>query len=210
MEELVASLIRQGYLESPKVIEAMKNVPRHHFTGDRSAKSALMDSPQPIGCGQTISAPHMVAMMVEKLDPEKGDNVLEVGGGSGYHAAVIAQIVGPEGKVTSVEYVPELVARGRKNLEKAGIRNVELVQGDGGQGYPSNAPYDGITVAAACPDVPQPLKEQLAVGGRLVLPVGSQYMQELFVITKKEEGNFQTNSYGGCVFVPLRGKYGFR
>jgi protein-L-isoaspartate(D-aspartate) O-methyltransferase len=133
--------------------------------------------------------------------------VLEVGGGSGYHAAVIAEIIGPEGHVYSVERVPELVSQARDNLKQAGILNVTMVQGDGSAGLPEHAPFDRISVAATAPSVPEPLKDQLKVGGKLVIPVGVGY-QELLLVTRKN--GFLVEEKMGVVFVPLIGEHGFK
>jgi protein-L-isoaspartate(D-aspartate) O-methyltransferase len=149
----------------------------------------------------------MVAIMCDILDLQKGMTVLEVGGGSGYHAAVIAEIIGPKGHVYSVERVPELVSRARDNLKQAGILNVAMVQGDGSAGLPEHAPYDRISVAATAPAVPEPLKDQLKVGGKLVIPVGVGY-QELLLVTRKN--GFLVEEKMGVVFVPLIGEHGFK
>ena len=139
---------------SDKVIQAMDEIPRELFIPEHLAAHAYDDTPLPIGHGQTISAPHMVAIMCDILDLHSGMNILEVGGGSGYHAAVMARIIGAEGMVFSVERIPELVELARDNLKKAGIINVAIVQGDGSLGLPDHAPYDRISVAATAPSIP--------------------------------------------------------
>jgi protein-L-isoaspartate(D-aspartate) O-methyltransferase len=189
-----------------RVVEAMSRVPRELFVPERLRSEAYYDMPVPIGYGQTISAPHMVAIMCEILDLQKGMKVLEVGGGSGYHAAVMADLVGPEGHVYSMERFPELAAWARENLQKAGITNVTVVEGDGSLGLPEHAPFDRISVAATAPSVPEPLKQQLRPGGKLVIPVGIGY-QELILVTRKN--GFVTEEKMGVAFVPLVGKYGF-
>jgi len=191
---------------SDRVVEAMNKVPRELFVPEELRSEAYYDLPLPIGLGQTISAPHMVAIMCEILDLQEGMIVLEVGGGSGYHAAVIAYMVGPKGHVYSVERIPELVARARENLSRAGITNVTMVEGDGSLGLPENAPYDRISVAATAPKVPEPLKQQLRPGGKLVIPVGVGF-QELVLVTRKN--GFVTEEKMGVAFVPLIGKHGF-
>jgi protein-L-isoaspartate(D-aspartate) O-methyltransferase len=191
---------------SDRVIEAMSRVPRELFVPEELRSEAYYDLPLPIGFGQTISAPHMVAIMCEILDLQEGMTVLEVGGGRGYHAAVMAYMVGPKGHVYSVERIPELVARARENLSKAGITNVTMVEGDGSLGLPEHAPYDRISVAATAPKVPEPLKQQLRPGGKLVIPVGVGF-QELVLVTRKN--GFVTEEKMGVAFVPLIGKYGF-
>lgn len=190
-----------------KVLQAMSKVPREIFVPDESRFRAYDDTPLPIGHGQTISAPHMVAIMCDLLDLRKGMNVLEVGGGSGYHAAVMAEIIGPEGHVYSVERVPELVSQAREALKRAGIMNVTVVEGDGSNGLPEHAPYDRISVAATAPAVPEPLKAQLKVGGKLIIPVGVGY-QELLLVTRKN--GFVVEEKMGVVFVPLIGEHGFK
>lgn len=190
-----------------KVLQAMSKVPREIFVPDEAKFRAYDDTPLPIGHGQTISAPHMVAIMCDLLDLQKGMNVLEVGGGSGYHAAVMAEIIGPEGHIYSVERVPELVSQAREALKRAGILNVTVVEGDGSNGLPEHAPYDRISVAATAPAVPEPLKEQLKVGGKLIIPVGVGY-QELLLVTRKN--GFVVEEKMGVVFVPLIGEHGFK
>lgn len=190
-----------------KVLQAMSKVPREIFVPDEAKFRAYDDTPLPIGHGQTISAPHMVAIMCDLLDLQKGMTILEVGGGSGYHAAVMAEIIGPEGHVYSVERVPELVSQARESLKRAGIVNVTVVEGDGSNGLPEHAPYDRISVAATAPAVPEPLKEQLKVGGKLIIPVGVGY-QELLLVTRKN--GFIVEEKMGVVFVPLIGEHGFK
>lgn len=190
-----------------KVLQAMSKVPREIFVPDEAKFRAYDDTPLPIGHGQTISAPHMVAIMCDLLDLQKGMNVLEVGGGSGYHAAVMAEIIGPEGHIYSVERVPELVSQAREALKRAGIMNVTVVEGDGSNGLPEHAPYDRISVAATAPAVPEPLKNQLKVGGKLIIPVGVGY-QELLLVTRKN--GFAVEEKMGVVFVPLIGEHGFK
>lgn len=208
-ETLVRRLERQGVLRTPRIIAAMREVPRHVFLPDRLRSSAYYDTPLGIGSGQTISAPHMVAMMLEALDLQPGQKVLEVGGGSGYHAALTAHVVGPEGRVYAVERIPRLVAEARRHVAAAGFADrVEVVQGDGSQGLPPNAPYDRIFVTCAAPDIPPPLVEELTPEGRLLIPVGSRHYQDLLLVTV-EEGQPRRTHLGGCVFVPLVGKYGF-
>ena len=191
---------------SDQVIQAMDEIPRELFVPEHLADHAYDDTPLPIGYGQTISAPHMVAIMCDILDLHSGMNVLEVGGGSGYHAAVMARIIGPEGMVFSVERIQELVDLARDNLKKAGISNVAIVQGDGSLGLPDHAPYDRISVAATAPSIPEPLKEQLKESGKLVIPVGSGY-QELLLVTRKN--GYTVEEKMAVVFVPLLGEHGF-
>jgi len=203
-DRLIESL--RNYV-SERVVEAVSRVPRELFVPEELRAMAYEDRPLPIGYGQTISAPHMVAIMCDLLDLHEGMKVLEVGGGCGYHAAVMAELVGPSGQVYSVERIPELVEMARRNLESAGYRNVSMILGDGTLGYKEQAPYDRISVAASAPDIPEPLKEQLRPGGRMVIPVGS-YSQDLLVVTKNHE--IRVERAMGVIFVPLIGEYGFK
>lgn len=190
-----------------RVVEAMAKVPRELFVPETLRSNAYEDIPLPIGYGQTISAPHMVAIMCELLDLQDGMIVLDVGGGSGYHAAVMAKLVGPQGHVYSVERVPELVAQAERNLKAAGITNVTMTLGDGSIGLPEHAPYDRINVAATAPSVPEPLKQQLKPGGRMVIPVGTGF-QDLLLVTRKN--GFAIEERLPVAFVPLIGENGFR
>jgi protein-L-isoaspartate(D-aspartate) O-methyltransferase len=194
---------------SDKVAEAMMKVPRHVFVPYPYEKEAYVDTPLPIGKGQTISAPHMVAIMCDLLDLQEGDKVLEVGAGSGYHAAVVAEIVGKKGKVIAIERFPELAERARQNLEYLGYDNVIIVVGDGSKGYEPEAPYDKIYVTASAPDIPKPLIEQLKPGGKMVIPIG-RYEQYLYVVEKDKEGKIHRRVWGPVRFVPLVGEYGFK
>jgi protein-L-isoaspartate(D-aspartate) O-methyltransferase len=189
-----------------RVILAMKRVPRELFVPERLQSRAYDDTPLPIGYEQTISAPHMVAIMCDLLDLQKGMSVLEVGGGSGYHAAVMADLVGAEGHIFSVERHPELVERARESLNQAGANNVTMIEGDGSIGLPDRAPFDRISVAATAPRVPEPLKQQLKEGGKMVIPVGTVF-QELVLVTRKN--GFAAEEEMGVAFVPLIGKEGF-
>jgi len=203
-EQLLGSL-RDNIKES--VISAMSRVKRELFVPEALKSRAYDDTPLPIGLNQTISAPHMVAIMCDLLDLEPGMTVLEVGGGSGYHAAVMAEMVGPKGWVYSVERMPHLVVVARENLEKAGIENVTMIQADGSIGLPEYAPYDRISVAATAPKIPEPLKQQLKVGGKMVIPVGQNY-QDLYLVTRKN--GFSVEEKMGVIFVPLIGEEGFK
>jgi protein-L-isoaspartate(D-aspartate) O-methyltransferase len=202
-EQLLGSL-QDSVKES--VISAMSRVPRELFLPVALKSRAYDDTPLPIGLNQTISAPHMVAIMCDLLDLQPGMTVLEVGGGSGYHAAVMATMVGP-GHVYSVERMPELVAMAKRNLENAGITNVTMIETDGSLGLPEHAPYDRISVAATAPRIPEPLKQQLKVGGKMVLPVGRDY-QDLYLVTRTN--GFCVEEKMGVIFVPLIGEEGFK
>ncbi|GFO96625.1 protein-L-isoaspartate O-methyltransferase [groundwater metagenome] len=190
---------------SGRVLDAMRRVPRHLFVPEREQRNAYADYPLSIGWGQTISAPHMVAIMCDLLDIQDGMRVLEIGAGSGYHAAVMAQLAG-SGHVYTVESIEGLAFFARENLKKAGISNVTVIVEDGSLGLPGFAPYDCISVACAAPEIPEALTEQLKPGGKLVIPVG-RYIQELYLVTKIN--GLKKEAKGGVVFVPLVGKKGF-
>lgn len=208
-EALVDGLVRRGYVVSTAVEEAMRRVPREEFVLERLRDDAYVDTPLPIGVGQTISAPHMVAIMTEKLDLKPGHKVLEIGSGSGYHAAVTAEMVMPDGHVYTIERITSLARFADDNLKRTGYAAaVTVIVGDGSKGLPEHAPFDRIFVACSAPDVPTPLKEQLAEGGRMLVPVGGRMYQDLICIERKG-GRFTRHNYGGCVFVPLIGEYGY-
>ena len=186
---------------SPAVLQALAQVPREEFVPAELQRCAYADTALPIGQGQTISQPFIVALMTELLDPRPDDRILEVGTGSGYQAAVLARLVR---RVVSVEILPELGADAARRLARLGFANVEVHIGDGYAGWPPEAPYDGIIVTAATPRVPAPLLEQLRPGGRLVLPLGPPSLgQELTVMEQDREGRFSSRSVLGVAFVPL-------
>lgn len=209
-KRVVNSLVVEGYLSSNYVIEAMLRVPREEFVPPEYRRFSYHDTPLPIGYGQTISALHMVAVMTEKLQTIPGHRVLEVGTGSGYQAAVLGEIVGERGHVWTIEKIPELAEYALANLRRTGyVDRVTVVVGDGSEGFQPAAPYDGIIVTAAAPDVPKPLIRQLKEGGRLVIPVGNRWIQTLKIVIR--EGNeLRIEDVLPCVFVPLIGKYGFK
>lgn len=215
--KLVERLIREGILRSPRVIQAMRAVPRAKFLPENMQAYSAVDTPLPIGFGQTASAPHMVSIMNEALQLEVGYSVLEVGAGSGWHAATIAEIIAPSGSPSSerghvftVEIVKELADFARKNIMKAGYGDsVTITLGDGSLGYPEKAPYDRVLVTAAAPDVPKPLIEQLKPNGIMLIPVGNiSLFQNLLRITKESNGKTRRENLGGVAFVPLTGRYG--
>jgi protein-L-isoaspartate(D-aspartate) O-methyltransferase len=206
--DLVESLMRKGYLHSDAAIQAMRSTPRESFVPEDFRGASYVDHPLEIGEGQTISAPHMVAIMVEALDLQPGQKVLEIGAGSGYHAAVVANMIGPTGHVYTVERIHALVELAERNIRLAGLADrVTVVEGDGSKGDPEHAPYDRIFVAAASPNIPRPLEKQLKEGGKILVPVG-KYQQDLLlgVLTN---GRLDIRDLGGCIFVPLIGEYGF-
>jgi protein-L-isoaspartate(D-aspartate) O-methyltransferase len=207
---LVDSLISRGYVTSKAVERAMRRVPREEFLPRDMKDEAYVDSPLPIGEGQTISAPHMVAIMVEQLDLSPGLKVLEIGAGSGYHAAVCAEVVAPDGHIYTIERIASLATFAEDNLKRTGYGDlVTVILGDGTKGLPDKAPFDRIFVAAGAPDVPEPLTDQLADGGRMLVPVGGRYYQDLIKVERKGKKLIKEN-IGGCVFVPLIGEYGHR
>ncbi len=201
---LIEELRQHGISE--RVLDAMRSVPRHLFVPERERSHAYVDYPLPIGWNQTISAPHMVAIMCDLLDIQEGMKILEIGAGSGYHAAVMAVLAG-SGHVYAVELIEGLAYFARDNLKKAGINNVTVIVEDGSLGLPEYAPYDRISVAAASPDILDTLTGQLKVGGKLVIPVG-RHFQELYLVTKTD--GLKKEAKGGVVFVPLVGQKGFK
>ncbi|MCW1301370.1 MAG: protein-L-isoaspartate O-methyltransferase [Candidatus Nanoarchaeia archaeon] len=204
---LVEALKKEGLIKSRAVEQAFLNIPRHLFVPEELIDEAYVDSPLPIGSGQTISAPHMVAIMLELLELKRGQKVLEVGAGSGWNACLMAEIVGSSGKVYSIERIPEIAHFARKNVEKLGMKNVFIVVGDGTLGYPEEMPYDRIIVTAASPKIPKPLLDQLKGGGILILPLGDRYCQKLIKLKKDRKPKISEHGY--CFFVPLIGKFGF-
>jgi len=205
---LVDDLKMRGYVTSKAVEDAMKRVPREEFLPAELREEAYIDSPLPIGEGQTISAPHMVAIMAENLDLKPGQKILEVGTGSGYHAAVCAEVIAPDGHIYSIERITSLASFAEDNLRRTGYsRLVTVISGDGSKGLPDHAPYDRIFVAAGAPDIPSPLTAQLAHGGKLLVPVGTRWYQDLIKVTRKG-AKLEKENLGGCVFVPLVGEYG--
>ncbi len=205
-EELIEKLIKQGYLKSREVIQAIRDVPRELFVPEGQKKYAYYDTPLEIGYNQTISAPHMVAIMLEALELKKDSKVLEIGTGTGYHAAVTAKIV-TNGKIYTIERLPELAEKARENFKKLGIRNVEVIVGDGSLGLPEHAPYTHIYATCSAPSLNPVLIEQLDENGKLLLPVGRIY-GELWLIEKKK-GKIRKKNLGGCAFVPMIGKGGY-
>lgn len=197
-------LVARG-IKDPRVLEAIREVPRHLFVLPAYADRAYDDTPLAIKEGQTISQPYMVAWMTELLGLEGEEVVLEVGTGSGYQAAVLARLAK---RVYSIERIASLAESASKRLKELGAANVEVVVGDGTRGLKEHAPYQGIIVTAGAPRVPPLLVEQLAEGGRLVIPIGSTAMQMLTVIEKKG-GEAVASSEGSCVFVPLVGRDGW-
>jgi protein-L-isoaspartate(D-aspartate) O-methyltransferase len=204
-ERMVREQIERRGLSDPRVLEAMRAVPRHLFLLRSERASAYDDTPLPIGCHQTISQPYIVAYMTEALKLQGGENVLEIGTGSGYQAAILACLAHA---VYSIERIPELAERARENLRALNIVNAEVIVGDGTAGLPEQAPFDAILVTAATPIVPDPLLEQLAPSGRLIAPVGGRGVQELELCTRNPAG-INRRRLISVVFVPLIGKHGW-
>ena len=197
-------IISRGIRDS-EVIEAMKKVPRHLFVEEALQSQGYSDHPLPIGEKQTISQPYMVALMTEALQLVGKEKVLEIGAGSGYQTAILAEL---GERVFSIERIRSLAIRARKLLYELGYFNFEIKIFDGTYGWVEEGPFDSIIVTAGAPDIPQPLIDQLTIGGRLVIPVGDAFVQDLIRITKTGEG-IKREDLGGCRFVKLIGRYGW-
>jgi len=204
---MVDRQLRKRGIRDPRVLDAMLAIPREEFVPPECRVSSYQDEPLQIGYGQTISQPYMIALMAELLELTGAETVLDVGGGSGYHAAVLGRLAA---RVVSIEIIPALARQAEQNLSRTGLgANVTVICGDGSQGWPAAAPYQAISVAAAAPDIPEPLLSQLDDPGRLVIPVGNRFDQELRVIVKSE-GVTRERIATFCRFVPLRGDAGWR
>ena len=204
--EMVRRQIAGRGVHDPRVLEAMRTVPRHRFVPAHLQGAAYRDSPLPIGQGQTISQPYIVAYMTALLELTGGERVLEIGTGSGYQTAVLSQLAG---EVYSIERLAPLAGEARELFVSLGYENVHTRVGDGTLGWPEKAPYDVILITAAAPHVPEPLKEQLAEGGRLVAPIGPRWTQRL-VRVRRAGGAFHTEDLIGVAFVPLLGSHGWQ
>jgi protein-L-isoaspartate(D-aspartate) O-methyltransferase len=205
-EEMVEFQVRARGVRDERVLAAMRKIPRHLFVPEGFERAAYEDRPLPIGEGQTISQPYIVAVMTEQLELSPQDRVLEIGTGSGYQAALLAELAGT---VISLERLPELADRAQQTLARAGVTGVRVVVGDGTKGYPPEAPYHAIIVTAASPSIPEPLIDQLTEGGRLIAPVGPRDCQDLIKLVK-QEGRVEKIPLGGVCFVPLIGQFGWR
>jgi protein-L-isoaspartate(D-aspartate) O-methyltransferase len=201
-QSLINLLIQEGYLQSPAIIKAFQKVDRADFVSPEILDEAYANYPLPIGLGQTISQPATVAFMLELLKPQVREKILDVGSGSGWQTALLAEIVGPSGLVIGLEIKDELVRLAKNNLSKYGYQNIKLIRGNGWQGLLEEAPFTKIIVAAAASEVPQALKEQLKIGGRLVIPVG-QGLQDIVAVDRISQNKFTEHRYPGFVFVPL-------
>jgi len=214
---MVEQLVAEGVVKTKRVKEAMLRVPRHEFVWPDQLEYAYADTPLPLGNTlQTISAPHMVAIMNELLEVQVGNRILEVGTGSGYHAATLAVLTCPSlDSPTPLVYTAEINSRlvkfAEANFIRLGFnRVIKVIEGDGSKGYPEASPYDRILVTAAAPRIPPPLIEQLKPGGRMVIPVQSRFFeQDLVLVEKDVDGRVRKIDEGPVVFVPLRGDYGF-
>jgi protein-L-isoaspartate(D-aspartate) O-methyltransferase len=206
-ERMIERQIAERGVRDTRVLDAMRAVPREEFVEPGSAELAYEDHPLPIGEGQTISQPYIVALMIEAAELRRGDCVLEVGAGSGYAAAVMSRIAE---KVYAIERHATLAQPAQQRLQKLGFENVELRVGDGSRGWPEAAPFDAILVAAGGPQVPEVLKEQLTIGGRLVMPVGQQeFRQSLRKVKRISATEYQEEDLGEVAFVPLIGEQGW-
>jgi protein-L-isoaspartate(D-aspartate) O-methyltransferase len=198
--DLVDDLVRRGRIERDATERAMRAVPRHEFVPEGKEGEAYRDTPLSIGEGQTISAPHMVAVMTDLLAPAPGDDVLEIGTGCGYHAAVTSEIAGA---VYSVEFEPALAREARERLDRLGYDDVHVRVGDGYEGWPEHAPYDGAYLTCAPETVPERIVEQVRPGGRVIAPVGRN-RQELVRLTRRTDGEVDRETHGSVRFVPMR------
>ena len=207
-EAMVERQLRRRGITEPDILDAFRAVPRDQFVDRQYAAQAYEDHPLPIEAGQTISQPYIVALMIQAAAIKSGDKVLEVGSGSGYAAAVVSRIAA---NVIGVERQHELVEVARERLRRLGYGNVQIVEGDGSKGWPAEAPYDAILAAASGSHVPRSLIDQLAPGGRLVMPVGEPgWVQKLVRVTKGNNGSLQQSDLGSVRFVPLIGEEGWK
>jgi len=204
-QKLVEVVRAQG-VHDLTVLRAIAEVPRHRFVPDALLRRAYEDSALPIGAGQTISQPSIQALSIEKLGLKGSEKVLEIGTGSGYQTALLAMCAG---QVFSVERVPALAEQARRVLQELGVRNVSILVGDGTLGWRAFEPFDAIVVAAASPDIPAPLVDQLTLGGRLLLPLGPRDHQVLTLVTKAEDGSITRTPLLDAIFVPLLGRHGY-
>ena len=206
-EAMVERQLKRRGITEPDILDAFRAVPREAFIGEEYAHLAYGDHPLPIEANQTISQPYIVALMIQAAAIKSGDVVLEVGAGSGYAAAVISRIAA---KVVGIERQHALVDIARERLQRLGYDNVEIIEGDGTKGCRDQAPFDAILAAASGSHVPRPLVEQLAAGGRIVMPLGEPgWVQELVKVTKQDDGNLSQENLGGVRFVPLIGEEGW-
>lgn len=202
-KEMVENQLAARDIDHPKVLEAMREVPRHEFMPEKVRSLAYRDRPVPIGHGQTISQPYIVAFMTQQLNPDADDRVLEIGTGSGYQAAVLAELVK---EVYTIEIVEPLAKSAKETLDRLGYENVTVRAGDGYQGWPEKAPFDSVIVTAAPDHLPQPLIKQLKEGGRMIIPVGAEGSIQQLRVLKKESGKLKQETVMPVRFVPMTGK----
>ena len=200
---------KQNFTFTEAELKAFREIKREEFIPKELKSQAYDDMPLPLFRGKTISQPTTIMLMTSSLELKKGDKVFEVGTGSGYQTAIVANIVGPKGKVVSTEILPELVSFANQNLNKAGIKNVLVLEEDGSKGYLEEAPYDKVIITAACKEFPKPLLDQLKSEGIIIGPVGDANEQEMVKGIKGKDGKFNLEFLGQFLFSPLYGKYGF-
>ncbi len=203
---MVEGQLRRRDITDARVLDAMAKIPRHRFVSPENAPSAYEDRPLPIGEGQTISQPYMVAIMTQVLELQGTERVLEIGTGSGYQTAVLAEL---SKKVFTIERIPALIQHAEKILNDLGYENIFYRVGDGTKGWPEAAPFDGIIVTAGAPEIPATFRDQLAEGGRLIIPIGPRLSQTLIRATRHGD-RFTEEDITGCVFVPLVGDFGWK
>ena len=206
-EKMVKTQLAPRGIKDADVLRAMRTVERHRFVPDAQRSAAYNDYPLPIGEGQTISQPYIVALMTQILAANKDSKVLEVGTGSGYQAAVLAELAK---EVYTIEIIESLGKSAEARLKELGYENVHVRVGDGYAGWPEHAPFDGIIVTCACPEAPKPLVSQLAEGGRMVIPVGKNLSYQTLTLFEKKGGILHRKDITGCVFVPLLGPHGWQ
>jgi len=200
---LIQYLKGRDVLKSARIEQSLVKVRRQDFVNANNKTEAYIDNPLSIGFGQTISQPSTVVFMLEQLNIERGDNILDIGSGSGWQLALLADLVGPGGRVTGIEIIKDLVLKARQHLSGYGFENVQIIHGDGNNGFSLGAPYDKIVVACATKnEIPQALLSQLRLGGKLIIPVGDG-IQDLLLIKKVGENKFEKNQFHGFMFVPF-------
>lgn len=205
-QQMVETLVERG-IKDNRVLNAFRKVPRHLFLDEALWPQAYSDHPLPIGEKQTISQPYIVALMTEALQLTGNEKVLEIGTGSGYQTAILAELAD---RVYSIERIPGLAKRARKVLDGMKYTNIIIRVGDGTEGWRSESPFSGIIVTAAAPDAPDPLMQQLEVEGKLIIPIGDEQFQDLMLYVKEGEDRYREENYGGCRFVKLIGEHGWK
>jgi len=204
-EELIKNLISRGALKTERIIEAFRKVKRHNFVPEKYLHVAYVDAPLPLeeSSRSTISQPYTVAVMVEALQPKEGEKILDVGTGSGWQTCLLSYCVGEKGKIVTMEINEQIYNFARKNIEKFNFKNIIQILGDGSKGHKNEAPYDKIIITAAARKLPENLKKQLKVGGRIVVPIGGTFEQQMIILDKISENKFKERSIGYFIFVPL-------